>query len=163
MTAGGPGVAFLLSQLGAHAAGRFADAVRELGLTPAQAGLLRAVASRPGESQRALADHLGTQPSRLVALIDQLAARGVLERRDHPADRRLHALHLTAAGADLLRRLGAVARAHEDDVCRALDAEERARLLALLGRIADDQGLTAGVHPGYRSAPDHPSGAVPAT
>jgi DNA-binding MarR family transcriptional regulator len=144
------GAAFLLTQLGAHAAARFTERIAELDLTPPQTGLLRAVAVAPGQSQQAMARHLSTPPSRLVALVDGLDERGLIERRRNPDDRRLHALHLTAAGFDLLRRIGEVGRAHEDEMCRSLRDEERTTLRALLGRIARDHGLTPGVHPGYR-------------
>ncbi|GAA4986997.1 MarR family winged helix-turn-helix transcriptional regulator [Pseudonocardia tropica] len=144
------GSAFLLAQLGAHAAARFADRVAALELTPPQAGLLRAVASGPGRSQQALASHLGMPPSRLVAVVDELAGRDLLERRRNPQDRRLHALHLTAAGERAIARIGQVARAHDDDLLAVLDADDRATLHALLTRVAADQGLTPGVHPGFR-------------
>lgn len=146
-----PGAAFLLAQLGSYAATRFTERVAELDLIPAQTGLLRAVASNPGQSQQALAQLLGTPPSRLVALVDALEERGILERRRNPDDRRFHALHLTEAGHQVLRGVGEAARAHNDAICRALDANERDQLRALLTRIADDHDLTPGVHPGYRN------------
>src|SRR5690349_3912201 len=146
----GPGAAFLLTQIGSHAAARFAERIAELDLTPPQTGLLRAVAVAPGQSQQALARLLGTPPSRLVALVDGLDERGLVERRRNPDDRRLHALHLTDAGHDLLRRIAEVGRAHNDAMCAALSTEERTTLTALLTRIAADHGLTPGVHPGYR-------------
>ncbi|MGD9991507.1 MarR family winged helix-turn-helix transcriptional regulator [Pseudonocardia sp.] len=148
----GPGSAFLLAQIGAHAAMRFAERIGALDLTPPQTGLLRAVAAAPGQSQQTLAGILGTPPSRLVALVDQLDERGLVERRRNPADRRLHALHVTAAGEKLLQRIADVGREHDDAMCAALDDGERATLRVLLGRIADEQGLTPGVHPGYRHA-----------
>jgi len=42
-------------------------------------------------------------------------------------------------------------RCPDDETCRALDTSERAVLTELLTRIAADQGLTPGVHPGYRT------------
>lgn len=147
------GAAFLLTQLGTHAAQAFAARISELDLTPPQAGLLRAVAAAPGSSQQALADLLGTPATRLVALVDGLEQRGLLERRRNPADRRLHAVHLTGTGAALLADIGRVARAHDDAVLAALDGEERARLRDLLEKVAADQGLRPGVHPGYRTLP----------
>src|SRR5262245_13703773 len=54
-----PSAAFLLAQLGAHAAQQFAHRITDLDLTPAQAGLLRTLAHTPGRSQRQLADTLG--------------------------------------------------------------------------------------------------------
>ncbi|MEQ3553705.1 MarR family winged helix-turn-helix transcriptional regulator [Pseudonocardia nematodicida] len=144
------GSAFLLAQIGAHAASRFAERISELDLTPPQTGLLRAVAAEPGRSQQSLARHLGTPASRLVALVDGLAGRGLVERRRNPDDRRLHALHVTPAGKEMLDRIGGVAGEHEQDLLGALDPDERATLRELLSRVADDQGLTPGVHPGYR-------------
>lgn len=70
--AGPGGTAFLIAQLGAHAAQRFAERLDELDLTPPQAGLLRAIADGPGRSQQALAAQLGTKATRLVALLDGL-------------------------------------------------------------------------------------------
>ncbi len=147
----GPGSAFLLAQLGAHAARRFAERVAELDLTPPQVGLLRAVSVGPGRSQQELAQHLGTPPTRLVSLVDGLEQRGVLQRRRNPADRRLYAVYLTDTGHTLLTEIGRVAHAHDDAMLAALDDTERAQLHTLLARIAADQHLTAGVHPGYRT------------
>ena len=144
------GVAFLLSQLGAHATGRFAARAAELDLTPPQAGLLRMLAAVPGRSQRELADGLGMPPSRFVPFADELEARGLIERRKNPEDRRLHALYLTDRGLELLGELRKVGAAHEKDVCQALTAPEQRQLAELLRRVADQQGLVPGVHPGYR-------------
>lgn len=144
-------VAFLLAQVGAHAAARFAERLSPLGLTPAQAGLLRAVAREPGSSQRALAARLGLAPSRLVILIDQLQSRGLLERRRAPGDRRHHEVHLTTRGVDTLRDIGQVARAHGSDFLAALSAQDRSALGQTLRALAEHHGLTPGVHPGYRS------------
>ncbi|MDD7965266.1 MarR family winged helix-turn-helix transcriptional regulator [Actinomycetospora lemnae] len=147
------GSAFLLTQLGTHAAQAFAQRIGELDLTPPQTGLLRAIAGAPGSSQQALADRLGTPATRLVALVDGLEERGLVERRRNPADRRLHAVHLTDAGTALLADIGRVAREHDDDLLAALDPGERARLRELLAKVAADRGLAPGVHPGYRTLP----------
>ena len=80
MRAGGLGIAFLLSQLGAHGAARFADRLATLRLTPGEAGLLRMVAKEPGLNQRQLAGRLRAQPSRVVALVDGLQLCGILAR-----------------------------------------------------------------------------------
>jgi DNA-binding MarR family transcriptional regulator len=145
-----PGNAFLLAQLGAHAAGRFAGRLKALDLTPAQAGLLRLIAWQPGRSQQDIARTLGTPPSRLVLLLDSLEERGLIERRRNPDDRRHHALYLTSAGTGFMKELASVGAAHEDDICAGLGTDERAQLSELLERIAAGQGLTTGVHPGYR-------------
>jgi DNA-binding MarR family transcriptional regulator len=147
------GAAFLLAQLGAHAAAAFAQRVADLDLTPAQAGLLRMLARNPGQSQQTYATRLGTPPSRFVTLVDTLEQRGLVERRRGEPDRRSYALHLTEDGQQLKRRLDAVGQAHEEDICAALTTVERATLRGLLTRMARQQQLTAGVHPGYRQRP----------
>ena len=136
------GVACLLAQLGAHATERFAERIAKLDLTPPQTGLLRAVATEPGRSQQAVAEQLGIQPSRFVALVDELERRGVVERRRNATDRRLYALHLTTPGKQLMREIDQVGMAHENDMCSALSASERTTLFELLQRVADQQALT---------------------
>ncbi|WP_051844265.1 MarR family winged helix-turn-helix transcriptional regulator [Streptomyces globisporus] len=151
------GGAFLLAQLGAHAAGRFGERVGELGLAPPDVGLLRMIAVQPGRSQRSLAADLGVVPSRVVALIDHLEKKGLVERRRSAEDRRHHELYVSEDGRRALGRVREVAALHEDDLFAALDEEDRARLTTLLGRIAEQQGLTPGVHPGYRHLPKRQS------
>jgi DNA-binding MarR family transcriptional regulator len=141
--------AFLLAQVGAHAAARFAERLAAVGLSPAHAGTLRVIQASPGISQQALSQVLGTMPSRLVVLVDELEERGLVERRDKLDDRRAHALHLTRKGAETFEGVGRIARSHDDAICAPLRAEEREVLGTLLRRIADHEGLTPGVHPGF--------------
>ncbi|MFJ8164925.1 MarR family winged helix-turn-helix transcriptional regulator [Streptomyces sp. NPDC096136] len=145
------GAAFLLAQIGAHAAARFAERVGHLGLVPADVGLLRMIAAQPGRSQRALAEELGVVPSRVVTLIDNLEGKDLVERRRSTEDRRNYELHLTAEGTRLLGAVSRAAATHEDALLAALDPEQRTHLSGLLARIAAEQGLTPGVHPGYRN------------
>jgi DNA-binding MarR family transcriptional regulator len=145
------GLAFLLAQVGAHSAARFAERLAPLRVAPAHAGILRVLGQADGLSQQALGEKLRVFPSRLVELLDGLEERGLLERRASPTDRRRHALYLTEKGREMLQRIDRVAGEHQDALCAALDEPERAQLAALLRRIADEQGLTPGVHPGYRT------------
>jgi DNA-binding MarR family transcriptional regulator len=144
------GVAFLLSQLGAHAAGQFGRRIASLGLSPPDAGLLRKIGSDPGISQQALAEHLGVLPSRMVVLLDELEAKKLIERATIPEDRRTYALRLTVRGQEVLRDIAQIAVKYEQDLCAALSRKEQATLADLCTRIVKQQGLTPGVHPGYR-------------
>ena len=67
--------------------------------------LFRHVALSEGRSQRELALAIGLPASRLVAIVDRLEARGWIERRTSPRDRRPSALHLTAEGREMLDRI----------------------------------------------------------
>ena len=145
------GTGFLIAQLGAHAAMRFASRLEEHGYTPPQAGVLRLLASSPDMSQQDLATRLGMQPSRVVAFVDELEEAGLVKRVRDDLDRRRNTVQLTAKGKRALATIGSVAAAHEADLTKALTSAERHELAGLLGRIAAEQGLTAGVHPGYRA------------
>jgi DNA-binding MarR family transcriptional regulator len=142
--------AFLLAQLGAHAASQFAERLKVLDLVPSDAGILRLLRAAAGLSQQELAAKLGIHPSRLVAILDNLEKRGYLDRRPNPDDRRLYSLYLTKGGEETLGRIGRVAREHQESLLSSLNDEERAVLGSLLLRLADQHGLTRGVHPGYR-------------
>jgi DNA-binding MarR family transcriptional regulator len=144
------GVGFLLSQLGTYSAFAYAKRIEPLGLTPPHVGVLRAIGELPGRSQQTIADEFGVPPSRMVAFIDELEAQGLVQRRRDERDRRVHLLHLSDAGEAMLGKLAGVARDAEGELLAALDVTERDQLAEWLTRIADEQGLTRGVHPGYR-------------
>jgi DNA-binding MarR family transcriptional regulator len=150
-SAGAGRLAFLVAQVGGLAAQQFAERMASLSLSPAHAGLLRAVATDPGRSQQAVSGQLGLLPSRLVVLVDELEHEGLIERRRDPADRRNYALFVTEAGARQLREIGKVAQAHGEALLAPLDQAERDTLTALLTRLAERHGLTPDVHPGYRT------------
>ena len=148
---GSGGAAFLLAQVGAHAAMKFAERLKKLKLAPQHAGILRILAMTPAITQQSLAKTLGIVPSRLVALIDEMESAGLVERRANRDDRRRYELHLTEKGRAMLENIGRVAREHSQELLSALSAEEQRQMANMLQRIADEQGLTQGVHPGYRT------------
>src|SRR5216684_1832031 len=76
----------------------FAAAVAELDLAPLQAKALHELNVEPPISMRELAERLKSDPSNITGLIDSLEARGLVERRPDPNDRRVKGLALTSAG-----------------------------------------------------------------
>jgi DNA-binding MarR family transcriptional regulator len=143
-------IAFLLAQIGAHAASKFAERIAKLRLSPSHAGVMRILSQSEGISQRELCAMLSMVPSRLVVLLDELQAKEIIERRDDPSDRRSYSLYLTEKGKALLESVRKIAREHNESVCEGLNAAERKTLGELLARVAKLQGLTPGVHPGYK-------------
>lgn len=144
------GTGFLLVQLAAHAARRFAERLAPLDLEPRHAGLLLALATREGRSQQELGEAVQVPPSRMVALVDDLDRRGLIERRRSDADRRAYALHLTAAGSDLVNRLRRVSAEHEAELLAGLDPGQRTQLADLLRHLAADWHVSASALPRTR-------------
>ena len=104
------------------------------GLSPGRVGLLITIDANPGITQSRLAESASRDRSTMVGVLDQLEARGLIERR-RGSDRRTNGLWLTRAGRALLgRALRAIAR-HERRIAARLSAAERRQLLALLGKI----------------------------
>src|SRR6266566_147033 len=83
----------------------FAAAVAELDLAPVQAKALHELNVEPPISMRELAERLKSDPSNVTGLIDRLEARGLVERRPDPSDRRIKGLALTSGGARMRERL----------------------------------------------------------
>lgn len=108
------------------------------------------LARKEGVNQRFLANELGVVPSRLVVLVDELVGAGLIERGPNTPDRRTHAINLTAAGRVMLKSLEAMTLEHDEMLLAVLSVEEKAQLRRLLERIADQEGLSSGVHPSYR-------------
>jgi DNA-binding MarR family transcriptional regulator len=124
-----------------------AERLAEVGLAPAHLGVLRIVGRSPGTSQQAVAVGLGVAPSRVVALVDELEAEGLVERRRSTTDRRLQELHVPAAAGPRMARVRAIVRDHDADLTAGLSEDERAQLTVLLGRVAEQQGLEPEAHP----------------
>jgi len=144
------GVAFLVSQVGAHAALAFGERLTVLDLKPHHAGILRMLGSNPGLTQQALSELLGVFPSQLVHLLDFLQKRQLIERREAPGDRRSYRLHLTRKGRSTLARIGELTQELESDFFAALSVAETRLLQDLLARVVAQQKITPGVHPAYR-------------
>jgi DNA-binding MarR family transcriptional regulator len=147
------GLALLLSQVGGHVSAEFARRLAPLDLTPSHVGILRVLAMQPGLSQQALAARIGAVPSRVVKLLDELEDRRLVERRRSETDRRHHELHLAPAAAERLGQVRAVVAEHDRAIRKGLDEHELATLLALLGKVAEAQGIAALGHPSYKVRP----------
>jgi DNA-binding MarR family transcriptional regulator len=143
-------VAFMLSSLGFAVSRRFHEVLRPLELEPGEFALLRAVAAGEGEAQNALAERLHISPSWMVAVVDELEKRDLLERRPHARDRRVRNLHLTPAGKKLLTQAERRAEQFDRQVVDQFGDAEREQLLDLLDRVAAGLELQPGAHAAMR-------------
>jgi DNA-binding MarR family transcriptional regulator len=128
---------FLLKRLGHAVKERSVRAYEEEGLHPYHHAILLVLGEGAPETQGSIADTLGYDRGQLVGLLDELEERGLIERRRDPNDRRRHVVQLTAEGKQTLRRLRALSRQLEDDFFSPLSEQERAKLHALLFRLAE--------------------------
>jgi MarR family transcriptional regulator, lower aerobic nicotinate degradation pathway regulator len=103
-------------------------------------------------SQAALSRRTGIYRSDLVAVVNELAGRGLIERAPDPADRRRNVVSMTPRGRRYLRRLDELVATIQDDLLAPLTQPERDQLVRLLTRLLDHHAPTA----------PHPTGDQPA-
>nr|WP_246098892.1 MarR family winged helix-turn-helix transcriptional regulator [Tepidimonas thermarum] len=97
--------------------------------------VLTVIAHNPGVTSRQVCAALDILPPNLVGLVRALEQRGLVEKRDHPRDRRAQGLYVTAVGAQVQARAQAAVGAVESSDLTHLDAHERATLIRLLRKI----------------------------
>ena len=84
---------------------RFDRWARTYGMTRAQGVILARLARQPGMTQNEMAGLCEVEPITVGRLVDRLEARGLLERRMDPSDRRIRRLHLLPAAEPILKEI----------------------------------------------------------
>ena len=74
-------------------------------------------------------------PGSISVAVDRLVKRGLVSRKDHPGDRRVRRVELTAKGRALITRAFGEHAAAMEDVVRVLSTNERLTLLRLLKKL----------------------------
>ncbi|WP_349372180.1 MarR family winged helix-turn-helix transcriptional regulator [Streptomyces sp. G-G2] len=103
-------------------------------------------------SQAELSARTGIHRSDLVAVINELAGRHLVERTHDPTDRRRNVITLTPQGRRHSRHLGQLLDAAQEELLSPLTPAERDQLTRLLGRLVTHH--TGGPHGGSRPVPD---------
>lgn len=126
---------YLLARVGTDSRRRWARTLAERDLTPHHYSALIALDQLGAMSQHQLSRLVGIDPRNAVPVIDQLQARGLLERNPDPTDRRRHAVTLAARGRTLLSELRQAADNAEDQLLAPLSTRERHTLHSLLTKL----------------------------
>jgi DNA-binding MarR family transcriptional regulator len=104
------GASHRLGYLLKHAQARFTQlialALEPLGVSPREWAALLCLDEQHGHSQREVAELLGVDRTTMVALVDELQAKGWVKREPQPGDRRKNVVCLTGTGRDVMQRGG---------------------------------------------------------
>jgi DNA-binding MarR family transcriptional regulator len=114
-----------------------ADMTAEAGLTPLQYAALSYLCDEPDIDQNGLASRLGVDRTSVGQFIDQMEAKGLVERRINGADRRARMLRLSTRGTKLRERLRPKAHLVQSRLLGTLTPTEREILLELLVRVIE--------------------------
>ena len=113
----------------------FLERMAQYQLRPVDFSVLSLIAHNPGITSRQLCGALDILPPNLVGMLRVLETRGVIEKREHPTDRRAQGLHLSAAGKKLYTKAQRTASQLELDTLSDLSPQERETLHSLLRRV----------------------------
>jgi DNA-binding MarR family transcriptional regulator len=114
----------------------FARVLEGRGMRQVLFGILSMLSTNPGLHQGAVGRSLGIQRANMVALVNELAEAGLVERRTSPEDRRAFALFLTPAGQVAFEQCRVRLFEHEDALLAGFSQAERQMLLELLRRFS---------------------------
>lgn len=116
---------------------RIVAACERFGLRSGSFSTMALIAANPGCSQSEVAREIGSDKSIVVALVDDLEARGLARRARSTQDRRRNVLTLTEQGEALMEEINGVARAVEAPIRDALSPEEWTTLIRLTRRAVE--------------------------
>ena len=113
----------------------FAQAMEGTGLTQKLFAVLELIEANPDVSQIDISETLETDRATVMALVDRVEARGLVERRRSERDRRRLRLVLTTKGRKALGDARRRIATHEHAIVGRLGPDGAATLVLLLKRI----------------------------
>lgn len=126
----------LLARLGRGAAQIYREALTGTGLKPPHVAALVALRCDP-IGQQALSEATKLDAVRLVGILNDLEAAGLIERRRDAVDRRRHIVVITGTGRTRLDEVERASGVAEERLLAGLNAAQREQLATLLRLVVD--------------------------
>jgi len=130
----------LIAQLARGTRRQMEQAIAPTGLRPTELLTLQHLRDRGPSAQQALAELIGIDATNLVAVLNSLEDRGLIERRRDRADRRRAIIALSPHGEQLLAGLDRSLLRVDDQILAPLTGAERQTLHALLAKAIQHIG-----------------------
>jgi MarR family transcriptional regulator for hemolysin len=130
-----PNISFVLHDVARLLRKRFEQRSRASGLTRAQWQVLANLSRHEGIHQNRLADLIEIMPITLGRLLDKMEARGFIERRPNPVDRRAWLLYLTPQAHPLLEIMRSNGQKTRDEAFIGLSTDAQLYLLQTLSLV----------------------------
>ena len=143
---------FLLRRAHQISAAVFEDECRDVGLTPAQFGVLTVLKSHPGMGQSSLSRALGFDKVTVLRVLRGLESRGLVKRGPVPGNKRNICVSLTRDGEAMLSQAQRPADRAYKRLLAPLDKQQQQELIHLLQLLTgelEDHARAAFVPPGH--------------
>lgn len=118
----------------------FASRLAKHNISVPQWVVLRVIYDKNGITLNNAAKIIGVDKSSLSRMVERLVGRGLLKRSEGQ-DRRSMGIELTKVGLELVPKLADLADINEEVFFKALDKEERERLLNVIKKLLSDNGF----------------------
>ena len=115
----------------------FMEECRAFDLTPVQYAALVAIQTHPGIDATRLSAVIAFDRSTLDSVIERIEAKGLVERKASPDDKRIKLLYLTRSGAALLREIVPAVDRAQARMLEPLKPADRKTLITLLSQLVD--------------------------
>jgi MarR family transcriptional regulator for hemolysin len=133
-----PTLGFLLHDVARLLRKRFEQRAKGFGLTRSHWQTLAYLANNEGIHQAGLAEILDIEPITLVRILDRMAERGQIERRQHPTDRRIWLLYLSEEARPLLAHMRNLGDEIRGEALNGLSQEDHHRLFETLALMKNN-------------------------
>jgi DNA-binding MarR family transcriptional regulator len=128
---------YWLRRVSNHVSGAFAWALQTRHTSVAEWVVMCRIKEQPGAAPGELAEALDLTRGAVSKIIDKLEAKNWTARSTKPGDSRVQLLSLTRQGSRVLPQLAKIADQNDRQFFDGLEADERATLRRLLGKLAE--------------------------
>ena len=130
-------LAALVAEFGKAYSRKICSEMERAGTTPARARLLMALQCRGTCKMSEIGVHLEVTPRSVTKLVDSLEGEGLVEREQHPSDRRATLIRLTAKGMMVCKESSLANHAAVAKLYEQLPAGDRQHLARILGKLIE--------------------------
>ena len=126
---------FLLNKTAQKIREAYEEQLTPLGLTGKHYGVLAVLDEKGSITQHEIGKCIYIDRTTMVSVIDDLEKLGLVERKEHPTDRRSHAIYMTAKGKETLPKAHQLGVLVEKRFLECLSAKEQKELVKLLRQL----------------------------
>lgn len=127
---------FLLNKAAFRIKETYEEQLRPVGLPTAKHyGVLTVLEEKGSITQQEIGKSVCIDRTTMVNLLDDLEKLGLVERKEHPTDRRSHAVYLTDKGKETLAKAHRLSLTIDRQFLECLSAKEQKELFQLLRKL----------------------------
>ncbi|RAS08543.1 putative transcription regulator, MarR family [Cupriavidus taiwanensis] len=128
---------FLVRRLHQIHVAMFFEECKAPNITPVQYAILTVLSVLPGLDQTSLGQEVGLDRTTTMDVVRRLEDRGLVERRENPADRRTRHVHLTREGKSVVTSLRADMARAQERMLAPLKPAQREVFMELLATLVE--------------------------